>query len=92
MLHFMEIHGHVMKIQQVFFRTLMRDIFDLLVHVLVDPGQLCGKSTVLVLQLIPYILVLHHLLVPLVVDCCYDVVVNLVDSLHDLVHLFLKLL
>lgn len=70
----------------------MRDILHFLVHVLIDPGQLCGESTVLMLQLIPYILVLHHLLVPLVVDCCYDVVVNLVDSLHDLVHLFLKLL
>lgn len=70
----------------------MRDIFDLLIHILIDPRQLCGEGTVLVLQLIPYTLVLLHLLVPLVVDSSYDVVVDLVDPLHDLVHLFLKLL
>lgn len=44
------------------------------------------------LQLVPYVLVLRHLLIPLAVDGCDDVVVNFVDSLHDFAHLLLQLL
>ena len=44
------------------------------------------------LQLVPYVLVLRHLFIPLAVDGCDDVVVNLIDPLHDFAHLLLQLL
>lgn len=58
-------------------------------YVLVDPGQLARESTVLMFQLIPYVLVLRHLLISFVVDSSDDVIVDFIDSLHELAHFLL---